>query len=685
MERKLQGIPESTLPFSSEGIERLCPSLPHLLGRAGRGTLAWALVLTFLPAPALALSLDVTIDTKRAHPDDGFQVTVQLEAEEGVELKRGATSDFDVSQNASSCGTSISCVGASCTSSRSCTLGFRFAPLREGKLTIPSFSLEGPGGKVLASSNPLEVEVTKSAKRGGTGGTARGQGGGVGGLGGGGGGMGRQRGSRGGGISVQGQGGGGKVFGESDKSYSASDVRDAAKFSDHDLFILPVMNRGSAYLNEPVRVDFVLYINPRGDLPYRELSVSSARVQLPDMRGFRKEDIEMEVTQGQVELSGKVFKTALLASYVLFPLEQGAGTLAQAKASVPAVVLAYDPFWGQVPRHDIVEVFSPQVALPVKPVPQPRPAGFDDANVGAFRIRGVEVSPAQEAGSWMMVKYSIEGSGNLLSLKVPELPASPDIEQREPHVDRTAVTRTAAGVEGRIDVQVPFRAKRPGSFHLGEIVLEYFDPSTGQFGRASWLIPEVVATEVKAEPGEQAHVAQDQILGVVADGSLLPAEAGDGVLRPHWMLAWAVGVPLLWMIAVLVRLAARMAGRDTARRREKNAVAQARKELDDAQRFLAAGQTDRFFAALLHAIGIYLEARFGISVGSATYDVLGSRLAALGAPEGLVEALRKEMESAEFGRYAPSRLQGQDMGEALGRTREILSGLDRVRSARRSG
>jgi hypothetical protein len=624
--------------------------------------------LALVAGTARAASLDVSVDAPSARPSDGFQVTVQFEAEDGVELVVGDSSDFEVHQNVSTCGTSIQCIGTQCTTSKSCNYGYLYLPRSEGKLTIPAFSLVHRGtGQTVASSEPIAVEASASATP-----KSRGR---------------PQRpGMRSPRMQPQaqaqprsGSSGSGKVLDGTVPSVSAADARGLEKLADYDLFILPHMDRQDAYLNEPVLVDFLLYINPQGDLPVQELSVSGGRMQLPDMTGFRKEEVESQPQQAEVRIKGKTYRTALLARYVLVPMQSGNGTIAQAKATIPAVVYTFDPFWGRVPRQDTIEVWSPPVVLPVKAAPLPRPAGFDDANVGRFELSPVEVPPPQVAGSWVMLKYEITGTGNLLSVQVPRIPDSDAIEQRDAHVDRSAVVRNEQGIQGKVSVQIPFRVKRPGTHDLGSLRLAFLDPASGRYQEATAKIPEVVATNVEGSPDAPAVAPGSELQGIIADGSLRPAEERTEFPPLWWTAGFGALLPLLYLLAAAGRGVVRAAGRDTDRRREKLAVAQARRELTEARTHAAQGQTDRFYAAILKALSLYLEGRFGISVGSATHDVVVARLLALGVPEGLAQAVRTELESAEFGRFSPSRLQAQDMTEALERTGDMLAGLDRFK------
>jgi len=278
----------------------------------------------------------------------------------------------------------------------------------------------------------------------------------------------------------------------------------------------------------------------------------------------------------------------------------------------------------------------------------------------------------------VVLKYQVAGNGNLLSLSPPQLAGDPAIDTRKPYLDTDGVKVDELGMHGKLAVQLPFRLKRPGDFGPPPLRLVFFDPTAGRYSETTLDVPLIQATQPTNDAGEAVEVEPEEIQGIITDGDLEDGRPGARI--PTSLVAWGAAFGLaLYLAAVLARLVMVSLGRDTARRRMRQAVASARKELDSARKLALGRAPESVYSTLSRCLAVYLEGRFGISVGSATHDRVEQGLVSQDVPVDLAGAVRAELESCEFGRFAPGSLLEKDMLDACARVGDLIKRLDRCK------
>jgi len=636
------------------------------------------LMLLVWSAPATAAPLTLRIDTDKAAINEYFQLTIQVNARH-VQLVVPDTDDFRVVDATSPFDQPMFCMnmGTSVVSGP-CVFRYRFYPKKAGKLTVPEFRIVDDffdPGRIVGRSEPFEVEVSETpadsekSRQPAPGKSPRSQGG-------------RRSGGRGHRMQQPHgmQNGGPSIPQPTENPVTPAELRKLDQFAQHDIFLLPVIERDFVYLNEPFVIDFLLYVAENSG------ASSIQGLELPELEGFRKEEVKVEQSElPRTMISGRAYQVFVLSRYVLLPMEAGTRTLTSATATVLASTSSYQQFGGNGfaitfnSGSQPVEVVSPPVALDVREVPAGAPAGFEPPNVGRFALRHLEVPPPQPAGSWVVLKFEIQGDGNLLTLALPELAVHPDIETRSGAVDNDAVKLDELGIHGVLKVQIPFRVKRPGKLNLPPLRLVSFDPKTEEFKTSELKLPELVAQVPAGDESTGPAPSEQDIEGILADVPLDGDCRTRSVLDLNWVAAWTAGVPAVYLILLLVRWLLRLAGRDNGRRQARAAATAARKELSEASRKAAAGSSAEFFAAVSRALVLCLEGRFRISAASATVGEVEAALLRLGVPPELARQTREEIEAAQFGRFAPTALQQADIQATLKRVETLLYGLDRVR------
>ncbi|MFH1529342.1 MAG: hypothetical protein ABIK09_01265 [Pseudomonadota bacterium] len=629
--------------------------------------LVHTLLFLVLAAPAVrAGALDVQVDDEEIFENEWVDLVITVNADH-VELVPPTSELFDV--EALRVRQPMFCMNIGYeVKSAPCRFAFRLTPKKTGRLETPTASLLGDGffraRESLLTSAPQTITVkpgkgdkAKRASRGRV----------------------RPRQTRRELQPTEPQGSKETVFPSADLSLDAASLGDLSSLSKYDAFTLTRPSRGTPYVSEPFLVDHLLYVDHQTVGGVQEVSV-------PEPEGFRQEPLDQEVREdGKETIGGRRYTVYNLGRSLLIPLETGARSLAPPTAVVSVNRTTVHRGGGGFSISfssgmNQNEVKGPTVALQVRPVPTPRADGFRDGNVGRFEIQDVEIPLELQAGTWGFVKYRISGEGNLYGLVPPPPPSPPGVTVREPSVDRSGVVTDREGIRGEISVQVPFRVDRTGTLDLGALRLVTLDPDSGQYRSVDAPLGAVTLTRPTAAEAPIAAVDVNEQVRPVTGPDLAPSPPRPATLP----------VPIGFLVALGILGAAALlpwTGRLLRRRRpvkgkgRRRALGRARQALAELLRH-PGEDTAAFYGTLARVVGDYLGDRFDLAPAARGGDGLVSALRELGADATLIQALREELESCDYARFAPSAAQDADRAAAVMRLRDLLDRLDGLRAQR---
>lgn len=187
-------------------------------------------------------------------------------------------------------------------------------------------------------------------------------------------------------------------------------------FDEKDAFVIvSEVDKTEVFEGEQITASWYLYTKAG----VREIDT----LKYPDLKGFWKEDIELATLLNfqPAELNGKAYNKALLASYALFPIEEGKATIDGYKAKVTVV----SGFGKNVTSTKTSQV----IPILVKPLPEAgKPAAFSGA-VGEYQIKAQIESTSVVAHQPFALRVHVEGRGNAKQFELPNptLPAGVEI------------------------------------------------------------------------------------------------------------------------------------------------------------------------------------------------------------------------------------------------------------------
>ena len=473
------------------------------------------------------------------------------------------------------------------------------------------------------------------------------------------------------------------------------------------------LEKEQVYVGEPVRLQLIWYLrqNVRGFALSVPLSgafaagdpaaPADARQGLVSGEYLAVDFLGSEVLarRGQGALNGEQFTTLTLEK-VLIPQETGQFRIGPASVELNVVAgqtpsrsifddffsgssfLRNSPFSRAVTRKLVVP--SNELNLKVLPLPEPRPPSFAGL-VGAYSIETAATPTEVNVGDPITLTIRIRGPEPLDNIPTPALhtqqslvedfkvsdePAAPVVQ-----VGSAVFTQTIRALNDRVNAIPP-------------LDLSFFDVDEGMYRTVqSAPIPLVVratrevtaadavgggngasaATEVETRVEGIGHNYEDS--GVLTDqGVGLP----DRLRHPAWLAA-LLGPMAIYLGLAAVQVARRRSGADTADRRRRRALREARRELR-----AASDDTSTEATRTSRAVHGYLAATFDVPAAGLTPADAERLLRARGVPQAT--AVRELLERCDAARFA-----GLGLGAAGGLCDEaerLLGAIDRWLGAR---
>ena len=112
--------------------------------------------------------------------------------------------------------------------------------------------------------------------------------------------------------------------------------------------------------------------------------------------------------------------------------------------------------------------------------------------------------------------------------------------------------------------------------------------------------------------------------------------------------------------------------------RTKRANKVAQKRLKTARKFMAANDSNAFYAEMLKALWGYLSDKLGIPVSELSKDNIQAELDGYGASEDVVKEVIDVLDKCEFAQYAPE-LSGSDMNHVLEQASDVMDKLENTK------
>ncbi len=599
-----------------------------------------ALALLGVSGSSRAQDVQALVNETMIGTEEVVRYTIEVRGAEFSEIRTPTAPEAEglaIIQRNPATQTSISITGA--TVVRSIGFSWRYQPLREGGVRIPSVDVT-IGDQTIATE-PIDLTVVPQSQRP----VARRQ----------------PRGS---------------VFDPFNPPVSEPAP---SPIGDRDIYIRATPSARKAFQNEQVTIDYELFF--RSDLQPRNSRLADSW----DAEGFWREELETEprpVARTEV-INGVRYNVILLKRVAVFPTRQGQLTVDPLRIQTEVIAPRRAgapfsrPFFSLRSPIEVIERASLAVPIESVPVPSSTPETFSGA-VGQFRLQASTTRDSVEVGESVQFTVRISGTGNLAVLERPVLSLPGVFEAYDPEVE-TSVARDGDLVHGTKTFTYLLVPRSNGNFVIPSVEFAYFDPRAEQFHT------------LRSEPRSIAVTGAAD--GPSATGTTMPGFPVDDITRllpsspwvalsvtplhrnPWGYVILAFPLVLLGLVVLARRRTTRLA-MDTAYARSLRAHPLARKHLKQARIRLRDQRPRQFYEELERAVRGFIGDRLNIQELGLTRAQLDAALEAARLSEDVRRQVQEFLATCDTGRFAPDVPGKETMDHGLEGASRIIVLLD---------
>lgn len=446
------------------------------------------------------------------------------------------------------------------------------------------------------------------------------------------------------------------------------------KVANDDVFVRIILSKSTAYEQEAIGCTIKLYT---------KYSISSFMpTRQPAFDGFLIQEVDVQPSLNEVEsYNGQNYMTAILKRCIIFP--QKSGNLTINSGNYDISVVQYDNvnmgmFQVRQPREAKIKVSSNTGSIKILPLPQPQPDGFFGA-VGQFSIDSRLVGNSFRTNDPATLIYTIKGTGNIKYVKEPVLDFPTEFEQYSPKSDIQAEV-VGNDVTGSMTIEYTFVPQTVGKFSIGSDKFVYFNPQTREY-----VTLNTPTYSINVAKGLSSPVSSDQkeIENKNTDirhiylGKISPSRSHTLIVQKTWYL-------MLYLLLILIAVGVIVANRRNARlnadvtgRRTAKASKVARRRLGIAERYMKAGDPEKFYEEMLKALWGYFSDKLAMPVSQLSRDNIISTIQDKGFSQESTEGIIDVLDECEMARYTPDS--SSRMDEVYKKAVSIINNLESKR------
>ena len=441
---------------------------------------------------------------------------------------------------------------------------------------------------------------------------------------------------------------------------------------DGNLFMRAEVSQPSVYVNQALLYTVKLYST------YDAIKFIGATAS-PKFDGFVVEESKDISKSLEYETyNGKTYATAIIARYIIFPQHEGTLTVKGNTYTVSVDQREYyrDPFYGSlsVSKPLQLNVTPNELQVTVKSLPQPVPPDFS-GGVGHFSISSS--LPAQKFATNQVasIVYTVQGTGNIKYITLPDLQKiyPSELEVYTPTSD-VNVNVGRYDVSGKVKFDYSFMPLEWGNFHIPEVKLVYFNPSTGKYETS---IAE--GYNIAVERGIGSEKSQTKTMGSF-NTQLMPVVTNLTFKhRPYvyGFLYWLFYIiPIGGIIIAYISYKSYLAANsDLLAVRSRKANRMARRRLKKAYSYMKSNDRNNFYDEIISSLWGYLGDKLRIPISELSRENISGKLAMKDISDIDIQNLKTLLDDVEFEKYAPVG-SASEMNEIYEKTISTMNTLE---------
>ncbi len=449
------------------------------------------------------------------------------------------------------------------------------------------------------------------------------------------------------------------------------------------LFVTATPSKRTAYVNEPVIVEYRIYT---------QLPIDNYRMNdPPSAAGFWIEALEGPA-RPQVEnvvRDGRKYATALIGRRALFPT--GAGTKTIAPVTVEAQVRidrrSRDPFdvlsGGFFAQRVPVALATEAIPVAVRSLPSTgRPAEFTGF-VGDLRVDVLLDKNDVRTNEALTYRLALSGEGNLQTLPEPSIDFPEAFEVYPPEMTEN-IDRASGGIRGTKTYEYVLIPRVPGLHTIPAARFGYFDADAARYETAAAdAIPVSVTGDAVEGPlisiggrGAVTTLRQDIRFIRVATPNFIRRDRSLFGSAGFWLVA-LVPLSVLGAAVGVRRHQDRLAG-DVAFARGRRASRTARRHMTSARSLIAPDQAKVFHAQVARALRGFLGDKLNVSEAGMVQETIRTDMEARGVAGDVVDEYFACLDLCDRYRFAPVDVTIEGMKSLAARAEQAMTGMERA-------
>ncbi len=444
-----------------------------------------------------------------------------------------------------------------------------------------------------------------------------------------------------------------------------------AEVSEADLFVEAVINPDTVVEGQQATVTLAIY---------SRVGARLKAVRWPKLQEFFTMD--RDVSDLQIEekvLNGIAYQYKVLDRKALFPLQSGELRIEPVEVDVDT---SASPFFGGQART----LRTKPLKLRVEPLPSAgQPKEFHPGNVGHFELSAAVDERAVNLNQPVTYTLTVRGSGNIQQLRPPELPLLDKVKRFDPAVD-IKVPKKGREVKGSKTVEYILMPLASGELTIPSLSFSFYDPTVSAYRTLSTesIAVTVADSSTTAQPGEAGPHEVNLVAGALKPIRFVSTLSGYGppFYRSKLFIPLLIAPVALWLVLILSLAIQARLQTDSPRLRMRRAAIRARQRLKRTKKLIVTGNAADFYAELKLALLDALEARTGLPLHGVRLDKTRMLMEESGAGAKTADAVVREIENCDFGRFAPANSRGDEMQAASERVTKLVATLARQRPAR---
>jgi hypothetical protein len=449
------------------------------------------------------------------------------------------------------------------------------------------------------------------------------------------------------------------------------------------VFMTATVDTDKVYVGQQVILK-VLFLR-RPDVQF----ASQARYSEPDLTGFLSEPLDKQ--EYSTTITGTRYEVTEIP-YALFPTADGDLVIgsAQVELAVRTEPDPFDPnsfFQSFFGRAQVARLSTRPVPIRVRSLPLDKPAGFSGA-VGRYKISGKVDVEQPEVGKPFNLIVTIEGVGNVKSLKEPVTPELRGLRRYET-ITSSKISKEGKFVHGSKEFKTLLIPQVSGQITIPPISYSYFNPAKSSYETISTNEISLNVKPGQFNPNEPTAASSGAALTSPSEGvrvlerdiRFIKTGRVYSLEKPIYQ---RVTFYMLLLLPVLFAGAASAVRWRTSHRaensgfyRSRGALAVARKRLKKASALMPSPDPVPFYDAIHTAVAGYLADKLGISVSGLMWPDVEQKLMARNIPPTLLRSVRDIFDQADMARFAASSFADDRRPQTLSEAKELLTSLEK--------